>query len=65
MITIFAKTSISLSKNAKFFGKNILKIITSVPGHLEFESGDRSSPFMELHGVTMLEWNFERRGSML
>jgi hypothetical protein len=35
MITIFAKTSSSLSKNAnifaKFFVENILKIITSVP----------------------------------
>jgi hypothetical protein len=35
---IFAKTSISLSKKrkffrAKFFGRNILKILTSVPGH--------------------------------
>jgi hypothetical protein len=36
MITNFAKTSSSLSKKrhlfAKFFGENILKIITSVPG---------------------------------
>jgi hypothetical protein len=36
MIKIFAKTSSSLSKKrqffAKFFGENILKIITSVPG---------------------------------
>jgi hypothetical protein len=33
MITIFAKTSSSWSKKkfAKFFGENILKIITSVP----------------------------------
>jgi hypothetical protein len=35
MITIFAKTSFVLRQNAnifaKFFGENILKIITSVP----------------------------------
>jgi hypothetical protein len=40
MITIFAKTSSSLSKNAnffaKFFGENILKIITSVPDWANF-----------------------------
>jgi hypothetical protein len=44
MITIFAKTSISLSKKnakifAKFFGENILKIITSVPGLLLLDRG--------------------------
>jgi hypothetical protein len=37
MITIFAKTSFVLRQNAnifaKFFGENILQIITSVPGH--------------------------------
>jgi hypothetical protein len=32
MIDFFSKNS-SFSKNAKFFGENILKIITSVPGH--------------------------------
>jgi hypothetical protein len=31
MIHFFAKTSSSLSKNAKFFSKNTFKIITSVP----------------------------------
>jgi hypothetical protein len=41
MITIFAKTNSSLSKKtqkifAKYFGKNILKIITSVPDCTNF-----------------------------
>jgi hypothetical protein len=48
MINFFHNLALVLVKNANFFaiffGENILKIITLVPGHDLFTSGDESGP---------------------
>jgi hypothetical protein len=48
MIHFFPKTSSSFSKRRQCFGKNILKIITSVPGHTDW-GGRRFKELLKLN----------------